>query len=93
MTRQLLAKIAGHFWWPAEFENVANPDFEHLKHLQNPEHLLLTEPSSIKDTYVCEDETWLEILAAAAFAVYLQQIGLKFIVRTNYYLAVTSLSQ
>ena len=40
-----LAESVGHFWQPAVFENVANTDFENLKHLQNPGHLLLTEPS------------------------------------------------
>ena len=45
MLRRSLAESAGHFWWPAEFENVANPDFENLKHLQNPGHLPLTEAS------------------------------------------------
>ena len=45
MLRRSLAESAGHFWWPAEFENVANPDFENLKHLQNPGHLSLTKPS------------------------------------------------
>ena len=29
----LLAQSSGHFWWPEEFENVANPDFEYLEHL------------------------------------------------------------
>ena len=38
MPCQLLAESAGHFWWTAEFEDVANPYFENLKHLQNPEH-------------------------------------------------------
>ena len=36
-----LIESAGHIWWPAEFENVANPDFENLKHLQNPGNLTL----------------------------------------------------
>ena len=36
---------AGHFWHPEEFENVVNPDFENLKHLQNPGYLSLTAPS------------------------------------------------
>ena len=45
MLRRFLDESAGRFWWPAEFENVANPDFENLKHLQNPGHLSLTEPS------------------------------------------------
>ena len=45
MVRRSLAESAGHFWQPAEFENVANPDFEHTKHLQNPGHLSLTTPS------------------------------------------------
>ena len=44
MIRQLLADSAGHFWQPAEFENVANPYIENLKHLQNLGHLLLTAP-------------------------------------------------
>ena len=40
-----LAESAGHFWWPEEFENVANPYFGNLKHLQKQGHLSLTEPS------------------------------------------------
>ena len=27
MLRQSHAESAGHFWWTAEFENMANPDF------------------------------------------------------------------
>ena len=46
MLHWLLAENAGHFWWPAEFENVANPDFENLKHLQNPRHLPLPKAST-----------------------------------------------
>ena len=46
--RQLLAESAGHLSQPAEFENVANPDFDHLKHLQNPGHLSLTAPSILR---------------------------------------------
>ena len=46
MLHQLLGEIAGHFWQPSEFENVANPDFENLKHFQNPGHLPLTEAST-----------------------------------------------
>ena len=38
-----LAEIDGNPWQPSEFKNVANPDFEHLKHLQNPGHFSLTE--------------------------------------------------
>ena len=45
MLRWSLAESAGHFWWTAEFENKANPDFENIKHLQNHEHLSLTAPS------------------------------------------------
>ena len=45
MLRRLLAESAGHFWQPAESENVANPDFEHLKHLKNPGNLPLTAAS------------------------------------------------
>ena len=43
MLRKSLAESAGHYWQPAEFENVANPDFENLKHLQNPGHVFLTK--------------------------------------------------
>ena len=39
MLRRSLAESDGRFRWPAEFENVANPDFKNLKHLQNPGHL------------------------------------------------------
>ena len=46
MLFRYLAESFGHCWWPAEFENVANPHFETLKHLQNPGHLLLTETST-----------------------------------------------
>ena len=35
MIHWLLAVSDGHFWQPAEFKNVVNPDFENLKHLQN----------------------------------------------------------
>ena len=47
MLRRSLAESAGHFRWPAEFKNVANPDFEHLNHLQNPGHLSLATPSTL----------------------------------------------
>ena len=40
----LLAESASHLWHPAEIENVANPDFENIKHLQNTGHLPLNEP-------------------------------------------------
>ena len=39
---QLFAKSTDHYLWPAEFENVAHPDFENINHLQNPVHLSLT---------------------------------------------------
>ena len=45
MLLRSLADSDGLFWWPAEFENVENPDFENIKHLQNPGHLSLTKPS------------------------------------------------
>ena len=45
MLHQLLAEGAGTFWQPETFENVANPDFENIKHLQNQGYLLLTGPS------------------------------------------------
>ena len=38
MLRRSFAESTGNFWWTAEFENVASPDFDYLKHLQNPEH-------------------------------------------------------
>ena len=47
MLRRLLDESAGHFWWPEEFENVANPYFDNLKHFQNPGHLLLTKSSKL----------------------------------------------
>ena len=42
MLHRSLAESAGHFWQPAKFENMANPDFKDLKHLQNPGSLLIT---------------------------------------------------
>ena len=45
MIRPLLADSANNFCWPEEFENLANPDFKNLKHLQNSGHLSLTAPS------------------------------------------------
>ena len=42
--RQLLAASAVRFWRPAKFKNLANSDFENLKHWQNLETLSLTEP-------------------------------------------------
>ena len=45
MLLRLFAEISGHFWQPAEFKNLAIPDFKNLKHLQNFGHLLLTAPS------------------------------------------------
>ena len=55
MLRRSLAESAGHFWWPAEFENVASPDYENLKHLQNPGHLSLTTPSMTQG-YPCSNQ-------------------------------------
>ena len=52
MLRQSFAESAGHFQWPEEFENVANPYFNNLKHLQNPGHLLLIKSSIL---YFCDD--------------------------------------
>ena len=45
-----LAESTSHFLWPEEFDNVANPGFENLKHLKNPGHLPLTAPSTPLDT-------------------------------------------
>ena len=42
--RRSLSDSAGPFWQPTEFENVANPYFENIKHLKNPGHLSLTAP-------------------------------------------------
>ena len=47
MIHQSLAESADHFWWPAEFENVANVYIKNIKHLENPGPLLLTAPSSV----------------------------------------------
>ena len=47
MLRRSLTDSAGHFWWPEEFENVANLDFGHLKHLQNPGNLSLTKSNML----------------------------------------------
>ena len=35
----MLDTIAGNFWRPEKFKNLANPDFENLKHLQNLEFI------------------------------------------------------
>ena len=51
MLRRSLDESAGHFWQPEKFENVANPDFENLKHLQNPAYLLMTKPSICAELY------------------------------------------
>ena len=40
-----LSESSGHFWKPSEFNNVENPYFGNIKHLQNPGNLLLTAPS------------------------------------------------
>ena len=48
MIRRSLSESAGQFWKPAEFENVENPDFNNLKHLQNPGHLLMTAPITLE---------------------------------------------
>ena len=45
MLRRLLADSAAYFWQRIEFKNVANPDFKNIKHMENPGHLSLTEPS------------------------------------------------
>ena len=45
MIRWFIAASTGRFWQPAEFENVSNPDFENLKHLQNLGHFLMAEGS------------------------------------------------
>ena len=43
------SESASHFWQPEEFENVANPYFKHLKHMQNPGHLSLTAPNKCRN--------------------------------------------
>ena len=50
MLRRLLGDSAGQFWWPVEFENVGNPDFRNLQHLQKPGHLPLTADSKCNIT-------------------------------------------
>ena len=51
---RLLAESYGCFCQQAEFENVANTEFENLKHLQNPGHLSLTEPSMPTSTSLAQ---------------------------------------
>ena len=41
MLRRLISASAVHFWRPEIFKNVANPDFENIKYLQNLGHFLL----------------------------------------------------
>ena len=48
------------FGIPEKFENVANPDFENLKHLQNPGHLSMTAPSIHKVKLRCRQFTEFE---------------------------------
>ena len=43
MLRRLISASAVHFLRPAEFENVANPDFDIFKHLQNLGHFSLSK--------------------------------------------------
>ena len=52
----LLAKSDGHFWWPREYENMANLDFKNLKHLQSPGHLILTKASMSENDMTSEDQ-------------------------------------
>ena len=47
-----LSESDGHYWQPAQFENVENPYFDNLKHLENPGHSFLTTPS-ISDHKSC----------------------------------------
>ena len=41
---QVLATSTVNLWCPEKFKNMANPDFENHKHLQNHGHLFLTAP-------------------------------------------------
>ena len=41
MLRRLLVESAVHFLKPAKFENMANPDFENIKHLKTLGNVLL----------------------------------------------------
>ena len=49
MLYRSLGESACHFWHPEEFENVSNPDFENLKHLQNPGYLPLTAANAYQE--------------------------------------------
>ena len=51
MLRHLISVSAVQFWRAAEFDNVANPYFEDLNHLQNPGHFLLTKGCIITTFY------------------------------------------
>ena len=48
MLQWLPDDIDGHFWQPEELENMANPDFNNLKHLENLGHFYLTTGSMFK---------------------------------------------
>ena len=43
MLSRLLADSDGHFLQLEEFEDVENPDFENIKHMQNLGHFLLNK--------------------------------------------------
>ena len=47
MLRWSPADIAGRSGWPEELENVANPDFGDIQHLQNHGDLPMTAPITI----------------------------------------------
>ena len=59
MLHLLPAESAGHFWQPVEIESLANLDFEHLKHLQNPGHLPLIKSGMYDVLMYCT--TYLQI--------------------------------
>ena len=62
MLRRSLAVSAVYFWRPEKFENMANLDFENLKHLQNLGHFSLTAGSILRNgiinpTFLSESTT------------------------------------
>ena len=61
MLCRLPGDSSGHFWHPEEFKNVANPDFENIKHLQNPGHLPLTAASIIHTFFYLILEVFIKI--------------------------------
>ena len=73
MIRQSIAASDVQLWRPAEFKSVKNPDFDHIKHLQNQVYFLLTEgcmylKKKIKRTTVSINQHHRKILFSLSFS-------------------------